>query len=200
MAPMHCLSITTAALLLHALLVPSCVQWNIGENIREGAETRVGADVTQRLFCPETQQLLAPEVTYRADTPLIAFGGGDDPAAHDVTPTGHWRVVDLPPAKPRGYFLPFSARTTVLERCASAPQAGVDDRGRELNYSPTADNARWLGTAERRREEGYALRTVFAAPFDYCVDPLLSALSTAVAVPVIGTPLLIGVCYDYIRY
>ncbi len=201
MTPMRCLQITAAAFALHVLLLPACVQWNMGERIRESAETRVGADVTQRFVCAETQQTLAPEVTYRAETPLITFLREDeDPAAREVTPTGQLRVVSLPRVKGLSYFLPRRARTTVHERWTGNPHPAREEDAVPLGYSPTADNARWLGTAERRREEDYALKAALAAPFDYCLDPVLSTASSIIVVPVIAPVLLWGIAYDIIRY
>ncbi len=200
MTPMRCLQITAAAFALHVLLLPACVQWNMGERIRESAETRVGADVTQRFVCAETQQTLAPEVTYRADTPLVSFGRDVEPVAHDVTPTGQLRVVELPaPKGARHMMLPRHVRTTVRERWAGTPQPGRAATPHRISYRITADNARWLGTAERQRGDYYRLRAILAAPFDYCIDTALTVLSTTVALPLVGIPVLLGVGYDSIR-
>ncbi len=199
---MRALSITSLVIAAHALLLPSCVRWNIGENIRERAEIRVGADVTQRFVCKTTQQLLASEVTYRTSTPLIALLDDTDPAAREVTPTGYLREVEpLPPGKRRSYFLPRNARTTVLERWQGAPPPEGDrEEACDLGYTPKADSTRWFGCAEVQREEGYALAATLAAPFDYLIDPALTAVSSAVAAPVFGFVFFMGVAYDYVRY
>ncbi len=201
MKALDALAITALAVAVQSLIIPGCVQWNIGERIREQAEVRVGADVTQRFVCETTRQLLAPEVTYRAATPLITLLDDKDPAAQELTPTGYLREVSLPPLKGVGYKLPRHARTTVRERWQGAPPP-ESERGEyvEPGYTPTADSVRWLGCAGVRQEEGYTLAATLAAPFDYVIDPVLSAVSSAVAMPVFGFVLLVGVGYDYVAH
>ncbi len=179
------------------LLLPSCVQWDIGQNIRECAELRVGVNPNVRYTCPpeaaasvaprDPQRpglyrtvFLAPEVTFRTHSPLINGAPLSEPArVSDITPTGHLRVVAMFYRKPDGW------RTVVGERCDLPPEeltpfvAAEGDRKKRPPLYSELDSHR-LGCAGAQRSKWYPAAAVAAAPFDYVIDPLLSVVSTPV--------------------
>ncbi len=167
-----------------ALLLPSCVQWEIGRSIRECAETRVGIDPQKCLVLRETkaaesvpglptpmiQVLVAPEVTYSADSPLINGTIRQSAAAEGIAPTGGYRYVEMTFRKFGGWH------ARVGERC------DVAGPGKLRAWKPAADvapNEFSCGTAEKRRSRWYPLAAVAAAPFDFALDPALSVVSTS---------------------
>ncbi len=86
-----------------ALLLPSCVRWNIGACIRHAAEERVGVDaehpVGKVYALPDgSLAVRAPEVGYRVHIPLVEFDDElsaplDARRAVDLRPTGRELLV-----------------------------------------------------------------------------------------------------------
>ncbi len=164
-----------ASALAVALLLPSCLQWNIGENIRESAERRIGIDPTALYHCGKGKDgvTVAREMSYKADTPLVNTIPLPAPAAaYDAKPTGYYREAELHYRKLDGMRATVGERYEVggrkLERRASGPLC--DD----LSEFDT----RSMGSVERVRGPWYPAAVVAAAPFDYVVDPALSVVTT----------------------
>ncbi len=181
------------------LLLPSCVRWDIGQNIRECAETRVGVNPYERYACPaDAPELasvalsdpqrpgrcrhvfLAPEVTYRMDSPFINSVPLSGPAeVSEVVPTGELRVVALYLRKPDGCQIRVGERYKG-ERAALTPYVEPEKSDRLPTLTEGGQNSHRLGCVEVRQDEGYFWYAAAAAPFDYLIDPALSLLSTPV--------------------
>ncbi len=204
MSPMRALCITGCVVALHALLVPSCVQWNIGKSIRESAETCVGvcpsdawyvgeASPNACPFRPRTPEQIASiglcydnrihvarEAEYEADSPLVTvdwildFSGSMPARAQNVVLTGAYRRACFPVNKFGGMS------TTVGERYDTGGQKM--ERDDSMAGARRTLNARTMGCAEVKRGKWYPLAVVVAAPFDYLVDPVLTVVSTPVSV------------------
>ncbi len=204
--------------LLVALLLPSCGPWHIGERIRYDSELHVGAAlkhatvhyypaedaklVAWKNAAPEhrgiggdPQYVLAPEVTYRVRRPLVdGFwnGFGSEAEIVDLKPTG--RMVLVRP----------SGRTRTerwhSELVATLPEGMVADPLKVPADKPF-DYAYWreLGDFDTpSATRGSVGSQIAAAPFDYAIDPALSAVTLSPllvpaavvggAVVVVGTP------------
>ncbi len=158
-----------------ALLLPSCLQWNIGENIRECAERRVGIDPRVIYRCGKGQERVsvAQEVSYKADTPLVnTIPLPASAKAYDVTPTGHYRKAKLHHPKLEGTKATVGERYEVGGQELTVKSSYLDAR------SPLGLNTRSMGSVERVRGAWYPAAVVAAAPFDYVVDPALSVVTT----------------------
>ncbi len=192
------LIITAVFFAAHALIVPSCVQWNIGEAIRESAETRVGVFPAEACLVGEKRpwQLpsganaaprdigsrfdgrvaIAREARYEADTPLVVIDGlfgSPPPRAQNIELTEHYRRVNFSYGKFSGLS------TTVGERFDPAGQKVEPDTSME-EWRRTL-NAKTMGCAEKERSAWYPLAVTAAAPFDYVIDPVLTVASAPVA-------------------
>ncbi len=80
-----------------ALLFPSCIQWAIGENIREAAQWRFAVDVTHRYRCEgdKTNTTIVPEVRFHASHKVVDI---EFPEATYTWPygyeyTGRYRIL-----------------------------------------------------------------------------------------------------------
>lgn len=178
------------ALGLVAVLLPSCVIWNTGERIREAEVTYTGVDVSRPVggILYESRSdvgfyyMQVPEVTYRERTPMVQVPWldiGTEVAATEIQDTGkvHWvrRVVEEKP-KERGLH---------LDRVLENPPDDLSV-ARVLNEPGRTPGAKEMGAYGINRDAGYAKAQLMSAPCRYVVDPLLSTVSTAAAVPVIG--------------
>ncbi len=174
--------------LLLCLLLPSCVQWNIGLRIRENGETHTGVDV----FHPVDGQIhrapgmgscddayiRAPEVTYTRRTPLVEAQGWfwytGDPwkKALHIRPTGreHWALASCEHSTPGS----FQRKATPPAETSATPVEEADARRQALASSYGSLSHTEASTARR----------LAAAPFDYLIDPALTGVSTlAHAIP-----------------
>ncbi len=158
-----------AALFALSLTLSSCVRWNIGERIRQGSETRTGADIAHcvdgKLY--DGRYVVAPEVTYRPKSRWVYAGLKPRPAeAADIKRTGRSIIAEIQPAQgqePARFVrsvraLPAGAKATAF---APLPPATEDSLGT---------------TACNHNRAGKHLRLA-AAPF-YVIDPLLNVVST----------------------
>ncbi len=202
---MRASAIATLSFAIHALCIPSCVQWNIGKGIRECAETRVGVmpwevylvgEARAKEFPPDKPETgarwdgrvrIAREVRYEADTPLVRLHPGYTlwprwAAAQHIELTPCFRRADFPCNKLTG----ISA--TVGDRYDPAGQKMERDQSHDDWIGSL--NVRTLGCAEVERSAWYPLAAIAAAPFDYIIDPALSVASAPVAA--IGTAVYIG--------
>ncbi len=79
------------------MLLPSCVVWSIGENIRESAQWRFGVDTTHRYRCEgdKTQTTIAPECRFHFSHRVVdlAFPDGIWAWPRDYEYTGRYRVL-----------------------------------------------------------------------------------------------------------
>ncbi len=213
---MRALSITAVAFAAYGLLLPSCVRWHIGENIRECAETRVGVNPAEVYLVGEAQAEKRPpavatpgirwdgrveiarEARYETDTALVTLHpelrfGAYGATAQEVQLTPHYRRVDFVYHKIGGL-----ESKRVGERFDPAGQKMERYTGMQSWHDEL--NARSMGCAEVERSTWYPLAATLAAPFDYCIDPVLSTASTALFTPVVGTYVLLGVVYDVIAH
>ncbi len=207
MSPVKALSLTAALFALHALVTPSCVQWNIGGNIREAAETHVGINPMDVWYVGEKVEAqdgverwmqgaaagrteVAREARYEADTPLVHYNGPlyrARPTAQHIHMTEHFREVGFRYGKFSGMEACVGKRVpTEGQKMERVNLGGMESWHYELD-------ARSMGCAEVERSVWYPLAVVAAAPFDYLVDPALSILSTPVAGAVVGVRQL-GLC------
>ncbi len=200
MSPLRALGITVLAFAAHSLLLPSCVQWNIGENIREAAETHVGIfPMDAWLMGEESKELkplilfmeqaqvgdrrdgrvcIAREARYEADTPLVGGFFPPDAVAQNITLTEHYRRVDFRLNKLCGLT------SIVGDRYDPAGQKREPHEGKVHRYGHL--DARSMGSAEVERSAWYPLAVAIAAPFDYIIDPALSVASAPVVVGVMA--------------
>ncbi len=183
-------------ILLAAALLPlsSCVEWRIGKNIRESGERitalQLATPVDGRLYASRQEPPVAAEkeweyypdwqdrdTTYYAHVPVVEYGrssstlfwhlphaiGGTGETADK--PTGQSRIVAIRGSKV--YLMPGNFEMPQGLRRVDADRLGQGGRHVDLSTS------------------GSTLAAIAAAPFDYLIDPALSAISTA-AVATIG--------------
>ncbi len=191
------------------------MEWRIGKKIRESAETitalQLATPVDGRLYASpqapppaaEKEWSFYPDwedkkTTYYARVPVVEYGHrsstifwhlphaiGSTHATAD-RPTGQSRVVALRHSKvylmPKGFELPKGLRRVEADAPDFAdsklglPQASRQDAVR-------LRRSRWHCDLETSRN---TLATVAAAPFDYLIDPTLTALSTTVVATIGG--------------
>ncbi len=166
------------------LLFPSCVQWNIGENIREGAQICVGADLRECYDVPDelnvdyntwphgggkSLRILAPEVCFRPDYPLVSTNWKNLPRAKEVQPTGAYRKVT------RSMVVIFRGeKAEVGGRCEVPNPAAL----RRIGSRGIWAEVRPAEPQERKCGKWYPLAAIAAVPFDYVIDPALSVVTT----------------------
>ncbi len=173
-----------APLLLAAAscLLPSCVRWNIGRNIREGTETCLGVDVSACYHArpgevegirwprggPKSFHDLCPEVLYEADYPLVSVSYPSYHSARRVVRTGYYRpvtrnivILDLGNAARIGERVQVDA--AMLER-----QADSQEKQPVRPVSPQ----------QKTYSAWHIPAAIAAAPFDYLIDPALSVATT----------------------
>ncbi len=178
MKTIHSLLIAAAALML-----PSCVQWNIGECIRNSQEVHTGV----YLHVPEAEQYrvydvpsskehcryaLAPEVTFRIERPTIETGDfGKHPRVVEVQFTGQRRLV------------------RVDESWEGREKRGWDAMGLPCYPATLIDKLPEGATRMKPQDTAYASfrstkaswgRRLAAAPFDYLIDPALTLTSSLI--------------------
>ncbi len=162
-----------------ALLMSSC-QWNIGELIRASTAVHVGADTLHPVggvyyVVPNGRGLhntyaYAPEVTYRVQHRLTEWQAIGTPAhfAEDVTPTGRILLVQ--------FRYPYPVIVDKLpEGAVKRPMKEVRQRryhDHRLGYFPS-----------ERSSRGSVGAQILAAPFDFCIDPVLTLVSTVAGGP-----------------
>ncbi len=173
----HC-SLPVFSLAL-ALLLSSCTL-HIGERIRGTSELHVGAakeHATVKFYHPDAREfmreyptlypdyVLAPEVTYRIRRPILDFGYTRTPV--DITPTG--RMVYVEPEESQ------RVEEEAVKGYIRVPQQTVSSK----DYASTYTDARQLGDFETPVPAELSLGArIAAAPFDYAIDPVLTAVST----------------------
>ncbi len=200
MKTMRAISITALAFAAHFLLLPSCVQWQMGKSIRECAETRVGINPMDVWYVGEKRPTkvqsfyadgrpteetaragrveVAREVRYEADSALVQFNGlfPTYPSAQHIEMTKHFREVSFRYSKIGGMEPHIGQRVlTEGQKMERADLGGMEGWHYELN-------AHSLGSAEVERSKWYPLAVVAAAPFDYLIDPALSVACTPIGV------------------
>ncbi len=175
----------TRTRLFHAaVLLPSCVQWNIGANIREGTETQIGADCRIRHKLPPelaakhkpsglSRVYLAPEIRYRVDTPIVTTNPHvilSRSKAYEHQPTGRLRLVTVHIDENQQY------KGIKIGEAVAASGSGLSliprDEGKPSSYPSD------LGSAKVEHGTWYPLAAIAAAPFDCAIAPLLSAICT----------------------
>ena len=182
-------------LLAVALLLPSCVQWSIGENIRESAQRRLAVDTEHRFRCEGVT--LVPEVRYRSSHRVvdIAIPEGTQAWPTDHEYTGRYRVLKegrrrwdvepgelydttgktlhpMPPRRRSTYYLPNIRIAPVIE-------GGRETRVEGLDLANVCDAA---GEIVVEKHAAYGLAKAASVPFEYLIDPVLSVVSTPFAV------------------
>ncbi len=151
------------------------MQWNIGANIREETETRLGVNKDVQYKLPQELEakhnpdgkrnvFLSPEIRYRVDTPWVTSEPELIQAkakAYEQQLTGRLRLVNYDDGHKLGEAYEWdTSKLTRISTRASKP----------------SDSPAELGTAETERNS--ALATVAAAPFDYLIDPALTIVSS----------------------
>ncbi len=187
-----------AAALL-CLLLPSCVQWNIGQRIREGGELHTGVDIlhpvdgtlyrTPAMRQDNTALARAPEVTYCIYSPLLTLVGDKDGSrrAAKVTPTGRTRVARLRCEENNKLSLyPEHTPREFIELAEGIPTNAV--------ACPKGSGGKF-GASKHRHPDTYGslteptqpstARRLAAAPFDYLIAPALTVPHTQVNNPLI---------------
>ncbi len=95
--PQRMKKLTAYFVLTASLLFPSCVQWNIGENIRENAQWRFAVDTTHLYRCEgdEANTTIVPEVRFHDSKHIIDVVGYGGPFTwpHGYEYTGRYRVL-----------------------------------------------------------------------------------------------------------
>ncbi len=166
------------------LLLPSCVQWRLGENVLTASETYVGIDYRHpeggQLYCltekDGTRRYFArlPEVRFHRMPPLVSseMPGMVEYDASVVEPTGRHVLAELDT---------ISSRQPVLCGCKRL----VTTLPADAQPLPPADyeyNAREMVTG-LKPEPGSApggTRRAVAAALSYSLDPLLTFTCTTV--------------------
>ncbi len=202
-----------ACTLLSALLLSSCGPWYIGNRIRYDSELHVGAALEHATIhyyadgrslawmkadpehrsIGEPDYVLAPEVTYRVRKPLVGmvWDGVDKPA--EITPTGRMVLV-----KPHGRTRDSIWDNELVEKLPEGMQADPQTVPKDKPFE--YESVRQLGDLDApAATRGSVGAQIAAAPFDYVIDPALSAVTLSpVLVPgavvasagiVIGTPI-----------
>ncbi len=174
------LLITAAAVTLHGLLMPSFVRWNIGQNIRESTERHVGINPGEAYLVGEGEERLtiARELSYELDTPLIALLD-ENTDAQDIRMGEHFRKVKF--KRHKGYRIPVRA-TTVGERYEPNGQPMEPHR---ISMGRTYLSPTYMGSVEVQCNDSHRLAVIAAAPFDYAIDPALTAVSSVAATPIV---------------
>ncbi len=179
---------------LLCLLLPSCVQWNIGQRIREGGEIHTGVDtlhpVDGKLYRTEqvgrsyTAYVRAPEVTYHFRSPLFSSTHESLKAPRkvvDVRRTGQTRTAVVL-CYPTDYLNRKSDSRTFLKPADGIP-AGARPMAAGIANERQKESPHSYGSISSVTPCGWG-RKLAAAPFDYVIDPVLGATHTAIAVPV----------------
>ncbi len=189
-----------------ALFLPSCGPWYIGDRIRYDSEVHVGAAIkhaTVHYYDAESlawmkedprhrsigdpSYVLAPEVTYRIRRPIVygiwTMGEGAGYTLTDITPTGRMVLV-----RPRGRFRTDIWDNELLENLpegmAADPQRVPADKPYDYVF------ARDLGDFDSPpATRGSLGAQMAAAPFDYVIDPALSAVTLS---PLLVPAVVIG--------
>ncbi len=164
-------------------LLPSCVQWGIGERIRNPQEVHTGV----RLHTPEAKQYrvfdgpgakehcryaFAPEIVFKVERPLIETERfGRYPRVVDVQSTGQHRLV------------------RVNESWEGRGRQGWDSMNPPCYPCTLIDKLPEGATLVEPQSTAFASfhstkaswgRRLAAAPFDYLIDPALTALSSVI--------------------
>ncbi len=181
------LLITAAAVALHALLLPSCVRWNIGQNIREATERHVGVNPGEayEIDSPEGCFTIARELSYEEDTPLVAVML-EQPTAQDIRMTKHFRRVTIRLHKLTGHGSEVGARYEIT---------ALPRRRARISEGHVSLNPNSMGSAEVQRSAAHPWAVAAAAPFDYLIDPALTAVSSAASAPVFALGAAWSYCY-----
>ncbi len=192
-----------------ALLLPSCVEWRIGKNIRESAETitalQLASPVDGRLYASRQAPPVAAEkewdfnpdwqerdTTYYARVPVVEYGYSSStiywhlPHAIGSTrataskPTGQSRLVAIRDSKL--YLMPGDFVLPKGVRRIYADDPDFNDSALERPKASRNDAVQLSGTAcyQKLMTSKSTLATIAAAPFDYLIAPALTGLTTSV--------------------
>ncbi len=176
---------------LAALLLCSCGPWYIGNRIRYGSELHVGAapaHATVHYYASasslawmkaapnhrsigDPDYVLAPEVTYRVRRPLVGmvWDGAGEPV--DITPTGRMVIVK-PHGRSRTRIWDTELVPFLPEGMAADPQEVPEDK--PFAYRHLGELGDFDTPPATRGSVG---AQIAAAPFDYVIDPALSAVT-----------------------
>ncbi len=185
---------------LLCLVLSGCAQYNLGQRIREGGEIHTGVDVlspaqgklyrTPGMAEAHTAYAQLPEVTCRLQTPIIttpADSDGERRRVRNATPTGQTRAALILCASSDGATRQTPEPRSFIKLVDTIPADALPiDAGKAAEGAQEQPGSYgWLSTTEC----GWG-RRLAAAPFDYAIDPVLSAAHTILAVPVaiVATP------------
>ena len=163
-----------------ALTLSSCVKMQIGECIRASTTVRVGVTQTSQAdkryywIAGESCYEYVPEVTYRWNPKAIKLrtikGLWPAEAAFDITPTGRTHLVEFSRGEPYRLKEALPPHAEMHMR----PVVKLKDIQNALPDNQVSD-WRYLGSfSVGSASRGSTGACVLAAPFDYCLDPLLS--------------------------
>ncbi len=176
---------------LCCLLLPSCMYWDIGGNIRACAEEHLAVDTA--LQYRSGNEIVVPECRYHqspwAVNIIAPHAHGVERYMYGATYTGRYRVFDKEnPEASRwvGELREVDEKTLVPIRSSSgnalSPEAvrgeHLASSSRPLSWMPLRDSERKEVT---ERSKWYPLAVAAAVPFDYAVDPVLSIATTPLA-------------------
>ncbi len=197
------------------LPLSSCVEWRLGKKIRESGECitalQMGTPVEGRLYASRQAPPVAPEkeweffpdwkdknTTFYARVPVVeyrhrsstiywhlphAIGGTFET---EDKPTGQSRIVAIRDSKM--YLMPEDFELPKGLRCVRADTPRSAASGQEQPMAPRHDAFRlsWHNWHHDLTTSKSVPATIAAAPFDYLIDPALTAASTTVVVTIAG--------------
>ncbi len=155
------------------------VQWDIGGCIREGSEVYVGADTHGPCVRYEKKGdkdaptfYLAPELLYRTKHHVVKWKL--DPVTEHEKAKGAYEL------RPTGrQVLVRSRNGSVLGLAEAVPQGYKAVRLPGCDCGRTESSTDYLGILDSpQATRGSFLAQLAAAPFDFIIDPALSAVST----------------------
>ncbi len=182
------MTLRLTAALLAATLLCSCVESRIGLRIREMGEVHTGVDYlhpvdgkvyqtpAQRSKKPPQACVLAPEITYRVGHSFYHLHAPYDcdlTSQYGIRPTGRTLVARIDCGRADSYtkLLKDEVGGTIPAGARPSPAEGLIRPGKfdQIDYgdlAPVTPSPAW--------------RSIAAAPFDYLIDPVLSAAGTTV--------------------
>ncbi len=165
-----------------AILMPSCISWDIGGHLKGRQTTYTGVDIAHpvdgKLYRPARGQescfyVTAPEVTYTYTYPAMLNGYGMQvvmPAASNVQPTGRIITARIEPASHSYVGAQHEARAlSVMPGGLCAEESGPTEHA-----TPCPAVLGW------EREEPSLARRALIGTCDYVVDPLLNIVTPPV--------------------
>ncbi len=162
-----------------ALLLPSCITWDIGGHLKQKQTTYTGVDtahpVDGKIYRPAYGKesyfyVTAPEVTYSYAYPAMGNGFGMQvihPAASNVRPTGRVVTAKVEPAN-RAYIGSRQQATAI----SALPQGLCA----EETFADSHDAPAPAVLSSHRNEPGFARRALIGS-CDYVADPILNIIT-----------------------